>query len=270
MSSSMYAGVGWGAAEAEDGSGHYGIPLERGGHPSGAAQTGGVLGAMSIRWPLRPGGSVCLGSRSVLAQNHPFPGLDNAIRAMLQARAEGHGRSGVFWQTQGPGKSCSRVFFAQKVMRKLPGNFVAFTGTPLRVDQGVPRRQCECSVRRYSQPKTASLPPWCRCKSSPCRWAWLWFAPNHSAKSIGFLELLTASNTAPGGVALVRRIGLARVACPAGCAMNSATRSLHSAVLHPGSQRQTTQHITTHRGWRLPLEPEAARGLAPAAVRLAP
>ena len=42
---------------------------------------------------------------------------------MLEARTRGHGRAGVFWQTQGSGKSFSMVFFAQKVLRKLPGNW---------------------------------------------------------------------------------------------------------------------------------------------------
>ncbi len=35
----------------------------------------------------------------------------------------GHGRGGVFWQTQGSGKSFSMVFFAQKVLRKVAGNW---------------------------------------------------------------------------------------------------------------------------------------------------
>ena len=42
---------------------------------------------------------------------------------MLEARKLGHGRGGVFWQTQGSGKSFSMVFFAQKVLRKVPGNW---------------------------------------------------------------------------------------------------------------------------------------------------
>ncbi|HEX7652226.1 MAG TPA: HsdR family type I site-specific deoxyribonuclease, partial [Verrucomicrobiae bacterium] len=42
---------------------------------------------------------------------------------MLEARKLGHGRGGVFWQTQGSGKSFSMVFFAQKVLRKLTGNW---------------------------------------------------------------------------------------------------------------------------------------------------
>ena len=59
----------------------------------------------------------------ILGQNHQFLGVNNAIAAMLMARAEGHGRGGVFWQTQGSGKSFSMVFFAQKVLRKTPGNW---------------------------------------------------------------------------------------------------------------------------------------------------
>ena len=59
----------------------------------------------------------------VLAQNHQFLGVNNAIASMLEARQRGHGRGGVFWQTQGSGKSFSMVFFAQKVLRRLPGNW---------------------------------------------------------------------------------------------------------------------------------------------------
>jgi type I restriction enzyme R subunit len=59
----------------------------------------------------------------VLAQNHQFLGVNNAIASMLEARKLGHGRGGVFWQTQGSGKSFSMVFFAQKVLRSLAGNW---------------------------------------------------------------------------------------------------------------------------------------------------
>ena len=59
----------------------------------------------------------------VLGQNHQFIGVNNAIASMLEARKLGHGRGGVFWQTQGSGKSLSMVFFAQKVLRKLVGNW---------------------------------------------------------------------------------------------------------------------------------------------------
>jgi type I restriction enzyme R subunit len=59
----------------------------------------------------------------IIGQNHQFLGVNNAIVSMLAARKLGHGRGGVFWQTQGSGKSFSMVFFAQKVLRKVAGNW---------------------------------------------------------------------------------------------------------------------------------------------------
>ncbi len=59
----------------------------------------------------------------ILGQNHQVLGVNNAIASMLAARQMRHGRGGVFWQTQGSGKSFSMVFFAQKVQRKVVGNW---------------------------------------------------------------------------------------------------------------------------------------------------
>lgn len=59
----------------------------------------------------------------IISQNHQFLGVNNAIASMLEARKLGHGRGGVFWQTQGSGKSFSMVFFAQKVLRRITGNW---------------------------------------------------------------------------------------------------------------------------------------------------
>ncbi len=59
----------------------------------------------------------------IIGQNHQFLGVNNSLAAMLAARKAGHGRGGVFWQTQGSGKSFSMVFFAQKVLRKIAGNW---------------------------------------------------------------------------------------------------------------------------------------------------
>jgi type I restriction enzyme R subunit len=59
----------------------------------------------------------------IIGQNHQYLGVNNAIASMLEARQMGHGRGGVFWQTQGSGKSFSMVFFAQKILRKLTGNW---------------------------------------------------------------------------------------------------------------------------------------------------
>jgi type I restriction enzyme, R subunit len=59
----------------------------------------------------------------VLGQNHQYIGVNKAIASMVVALRWGHGRGGVFWQTQGSGKSFSMVFFAQKVMRRIAGNW---------------------------------------------------------------------------------------------------------------------------------------------------
>ena len=65
----------------------------------------------------------------IVGQNHQYLGVNNAIASMLEARRMRHGRGGVFWQTQGSGKSYSMVFFAQKVQRKLAGNWTFVVGT---------------------------------------------------------------------------------------------------------------------------------------------
>ncbi len=90
----------------------------------------------------------------IIGQNHQFLGVNNAIASMLRVRPNVGGTSytsptfhpvptsaasdgilgtrvtrpsengiGVFWQTQGSGKSFSMVFFAQKVLRKVAGNW---------------------------------------------------------------------------------------------------------------------------------------------------
>jgi type I restriction enzyme, R subunit len=59
----------------------------------------------------------------ILGQNHQVLGVNNAIAAALTARQQGHSRAGVFWQTQGAGKSFSMIFFGQKILRKVLGNW---------------------------------------------------------------------------------------------------------------------------------------------------
>ncbi len=62
------------------------------------------------------------GTRKLVAKNHQVLGVNNAIAAMHNVR-QNQGRLGVFWHTQGSGKSYSMVFFAQKILRKVPGNW---------------------------------------------------------------------------------------------------------------------------------------------------
>jgi len=56
------------------------------------------------------------------AKNHQYLGVNKAIKALQQIK-KNQGKLGVFWHTQGSGKSFSMVFFTQKVLRKLPGNW---------------------------------------------------------------------------------------------------------------------------------------------------
>lgn len=58
----------------------------------------------------------------IVARNHQYLGVNRAIEA-VKNREERQGKLGVFWHTQGSGKSYSIVFFAQKIHRKLGGNF---------------------------------------------------------------------------------------------------------------------------------------------------
>lgn len=58
----------------------------------------------------------------ILAKNHQYLGVNNTIGA-LERIEDNHGKLGVFWHTQGSGKSISMLFFAQKVLRKVPGNW---------------------------------------------------------------------------------------------------------------------------------------------------
>lgn len=61
-----------------------------------------------------------------LAKNHQFLGVNRAIVEVINSkeRPEGEaGRLGVFWHTQGSGKSLSMVFFCQKILRTVPGNW---------------------------------------------------------------------------------------------------------------------------------------------------
>jgi len=58
----------------------------------------------------------------IIARNHQFLGVNRAIEA-VEERKNRHGKLGVFWHTQGSGKSYSMVFFTRKIHRKLGGNF---------------------------------------------------------------------------------------------------------------------------------------------------
>src|SRR5690606_2604302 len=62
------------------------------------------------------------GLRKIIARNHQFLGVNRAIEAVKERKSR-QGKLGVFWHTQGAGKSYSMVMFTRKIHRKLGGNF---------------------------------------------------------------------------------------------------------------------------------------------------
>ena len=58
----------------------------------------------------------------LVAKNHQYLGVNNCLEAVENIR-ENQGKLGVFWHTQGSGKSFSMQFFSQKVHRTITGNW---------------------------------------------------------------------------------------------------------------------------------------------------
>ncbi|MEE4025986.1 type I restriction endonuclease subunit R [Gordonia sp. PKS22-38] len=66
----------------------------------------------------RPGGLI-----KITARSHQYLGVNAAIENLDRARAEQDKRLGVFWHTQGSGKSLSMLWFTQKVLRHVRGTW---------------------------------------------------------------------------------------------------------------------------------------------------
>lgn len=60
--------------------------------------------------------------KKIIAKNHQYLGVNHLMENVAR-REELKGKLGVFWHTQGSGKSYSMVMFVRKVKRKLLGNF---------------------------------------------------------------------------------------------------------------------------------------------------
>lgn len=66
----------------------------------------------------RPGGLI-----KITARSHQYLGVNAAIENLHRARAAQDKRLGVFWHTQGSGKSLSMLWFTQKVLRHVRGTW---------------------------------------------------------------------------------------------------------------------------------------------------
>ena len=71
-----------------------------------------------VAYSEQPGGLV-----KAVARYHQVLGVNAAIEALERIRVSGEKRLGVFWHTQGSGKSLSMLWFTQKVLRLLEGGW---------------------------------------------------------------------------------------------------------------------------------------------------
>lgn len=61
-------------------------------------------------------------TKKIVPRYFQYYGVNRAFQKVIDRKANG-GKLGVFWHTQGSGKSYSMVYLSQKVFRKLQGNF---------------------------------------------------------------------------------------------------------------------------------------------------
>lgn len=94
----------------------------------------------------------------IIAKNHQYLGVNNLMKS-AERRQEMKGKLGVFWHTQGSGKSYSMVMFVRKVRRKLHGNFTFLVITDREdLDAQIHKtfvRSEVIGVNEESQPKNA-------------------------------------------------------------------------------------------------------------------
>ena len=80
----------------------------------------------------------------IFAKNHQYLGVNNAIEGLRQIESN-QGKLGVFWHTQGSGKSISMIFFAQKVLRTMPGNWTFVIVTDRKeLDEQIYKNFADC------------------------------------------------------------------------------------------------------------------------------
>jgi type I restriction enzyme R subunit len=58
----------------------------------------------------------------LISKNHQYLGVNNVMQNVYDLD-KNRGQLGVYWHTQGSGKSISMMLFSQKVLRKIPGNW---------------------------------------------------------------------------------------------------------------------------------------------------
>ena len=96
-------------------------------------------------------------SESAYAAPAPASSVQGDELPLLRRAHEDLGRLGVFWHTQGSGKSYSMAFFAEKVRRVVPGNFTFLVMTDREdLDDQIWRTFIGCGVSDDKTPRAGS------------------------------------------------------------------------------------------------------------------
>ena len=94
---------------------------------------------------------------SAYAAPVPAGGMEDDELPLVRRAHDDLGRLGVFWHTQGSGKSYSMVFFAEKVRRVVPGNFTFLVMTDREdLDDQIWRTFIGCGVTDENTPRAGS------------------------------------------------------------------------------------------------------------------
>jgi type I restriction enzyme R subunit len=97
------------------------------------------------------------GKQVALVPEGPSPFIPQGPINIIERAHPELGRLGVFWHTQGSGKSYSMAFFAEKVRRKLRGNFTFLLMTDRNdLDGQIYKTFVGCSVADPKAPRAAS------------------------------------------------------------------------------------------------------------------
>jgi type I restriction enzyme R subunit len=97
------------------------------------------------------------GKQVAVVPEGPSPFIPEGPINIIERAHPELGRLGVFWHTQGSGKSYSMAFFAEKVRRKIPGNFTFLLMTDRNdLDGQIYKTFVGCGVANPKTPRAAS------------------------------------------------------------------------------------------------------------------
>ena len=147
----------------------------------------------------------------ILARNHQYLGVNEAVRAYSERELR-DGKLGVFWHTQGSGKSYSMVFLAEKIRRTQPGSptFLVLTDRDeLNKQISETFESCGC---------LAGVPP----SAAAPRAARTWWRSSRAIQAISFRSSRSSTSLTPSpscpttmsSCSPTRRIGPTTVSLP--------------------------------------------------------